>query len=205
MSDLKKSVLDCKKAIEENPNDATKYHNLGVTYTELGFYKDAIEAFKQAIHIDHSNANAHFYLGLSYLAIGDKSSILNEYKILKDLNINLAKKLIKKQNDFYKANKKLAVYFHSERTKDELGKLWVNEMIARKLCNFCSLKIIRQKAKRKGLIVSSFPHCGKLQMATSGTDIYVHSKDINLEKLSEKEREKYFVAWFMEIGDHCEC
>ncbi|MBU4349483.1 methionine adenosyltransferase domain-containing protein, partial [bacterium] len=235
----KAEILNCKKVIEENPNDATAYYNLGFTYIKLSLYKDAIEAYKQAIRINPDDANAynnlgiaygklslykdaieahkqairiipddvhaHYGLGLASFLIGDKSSALNEYKILKDLDINLANQLMKGQNDFNKLNKKLGVYYNSERTNDELGKLWVNEMIALKLCNFCSLKIIRDKAERKGLIVSSFPNCGKLQMATPETNIYVHSKDTNLEKLSEKEREKYFVACFMEIGDHCEC
>ena len=203
---VKDAIEVYKQAIRINPDDANAYNNLGIAYGRLSLYKDAIEAYKQAIRIDPDHVYSHYGLGLASFLIGDESSALNEYKILKDLDINLANQLMKGQNDyFHKLNKKLGIYHNSERTNDELGKLWVNEMIARKLCNFCSLKIIRDKAGRKGLIVSSFPDCDKLQMATPGTNIYVHSKDTNLEKLSEKEREKYLVAWFMEIGDHCEC
>ena len=56
-------------------------------------FEDAIEPFKQAISIDPSNAFYHFYLGGSYVEIGNKSSALDEYKILKNLDIDLANKL----------------------------------------------------------------------------------------------------------------
>jgi tetratricopeptide (TPR) repeat protein len=59
----------------------------------LGLYKDAIEACKQAIYIDPDYVYSHFVLGLSYFLIGDKSSALNEYKILKNLDINKANEL----------------------------------------------------------------------------------------------------------------
>ena len=53
----------------------------------------AIEAYKQAIRIDPDLAKPHLGLGLTYFLIGDKSSALNEYKILKNLDINLANEL----------------------------------------------------------------------------------------------------------------
>jgi len=69
------------------------YDNLALTYGRLGLHKEAIEAYKQAIRINPDLVNSHFNLGISYLLIGDKSSALNEYKFLKELDINLANKL----------------------------------------------------------------------------------------------------------------
>jgi len=43
--------------------------------------------------IDPSNADAHYGLGSTYFKIGDKSSALNEYKILRILDINIANEL----------------------------------------------------------------------------------------------------------------
>ena len=57
-------------------------------------YKDAIEAFKQAIRIDPDNVDAHYGLGVYYSLIEDKSSALNEYKILKELDIDTANELL---------------------------------------------------------------------------------------------------------------
>jgi len=86
-----------KQAIRIDPNNAhahyNSYYNLGIAYGQLGFYNDAVEAFKQAIRIDPDDADAHYNLGVTYILIGDRNSALNEYKILKELDIDLANKL----------------------------------------------------------------------------------------------------------------
>ena len=82
-----------KQAIRINPDDAKAYCNLGLPYARLGFYKDAIEAIKQAIRIDSDKAEFHFCLGCIYIGIGDRNLALSEYKILKELDIDWAKKL----------------------------------------------------------------------------------------------------------------
>jgi len=53
---------------------------LGVAYGGLGLYRDAIEAFKQAIRIDPDYADAHHGLGQAYLIIGNKNSALNRIR-----------------------------------------------------------------------------------------------------------------------------
>jgi len=49
-------------------------------------YREAVEAYKQAIRIKPDDADAHLSVGLSYLLLNDKGSALEEYKILKDLD-----------------------------------------------------------------------------------------------------------------------
>jgi len=56
-------------------------------------YKEAIEAYKQAIRITPDLANAHYNLGVAYLILNDRGSALEEYKILKELNPEMANKL----------------------------------------------------------------------------------------------------------------
>ncbi len=94
---LYKDAIEARKqAIRIDPNDAFDYYNLGEYYDHLGLYKEAIEAYKQAIRIDPDRvicAIFHFNLGLSYFLIGDNNSAVNEYKILKELNIDLANEL----------------------------------------------------------------------------------------------------------------
>jgi S1-C subfamily serine protease/Tfp pilus assembly protein PilF len=89
----KDAIEAYKQAIRIDPNNPTAYRFLGSAYMSLSLYKDAIEAYTQAIRIEPDNALAHLDLGFSYLGIGDKSSALNEYKILKNLDINFANKL----------------------------------------------------------------------------------------------------------------
>jgi tetratricopeptide (TPR) repeat protein len=59
----------------------------------LGRYNEAIESYKQAIRIKPDYAEAHLILGLAYIITGDKGSALDEYKILKEIDKELANKL----------------------------------------------------------------------------------------------------------------
>ncbi|MBA7535700.1 hypothetical protein ES705_27958 [subsurface metagenome] len=82
-----------KQTIRIDPDDSDTYHNMGVSYFKLDNYAKATEAFEQAIHINPYLAEAHFGLGRAFLMVGDKSLALDEYKVLKELDIDLANKL----------------------------------------------------------------------------------------------------------------
>jgi tetratricopeptide (TPR) repeat protein len=88
-----KAIEAYKQAIRINPDDAIAHCNLGFSYDQLDFHEDAREAYIQAIRIDPDYAEAHYYLGVDYLLIRDRNSAVNEYKILKELDIDLANKL----------------------------------------------------------------------------------------------------------------
>ncbi len=62
-------------------------------YGNLG--KSALEstAYKQAIRIDPDFVPAHFNIGVFYINEGRKDAALDEYKILKKLNKDLAENL----------------------------------------------------------------------------------------------------------------
>ena len=96
LKSYEKAIEAFKQAIRFDLNNTIAnyaYHNLGRDYIMLAYYAEAIEAFKQAIRIDPDFAEAHNYLGFTYLLIGDRNSALDEYKILKELDIYLANKL----------------------------------------------------------------------------------------------------------------
>ncbi len=88
-----KAIEAFKQEIRIDPNYAAVYHNLGLAYNVLGLYNDAIKAYREAIRIAPYYASAYYGLGLSYLKIVDKDLALDEYKILKELDIDLANKL----------------------------------------------------------------------------------------------------------------
>ncbi len=56
-------------------------------------YKETIDAFKQAIRIDPDYADAHYNLGYAYVSLNDRDFALEHYKILKNLNSELANEL----------------------------------------------------------------------------------------------------------------
>jgi len=91
----KEAIEAYKQAIRITPNNISyvAYYDLGVAYRSLGLYKEAIEACKQAIPLASDCPDARFELGFNCLQIGDKSSALNEYKILKELDIDKANEL----------------------------------------------------------------------------------------------------------------
>ncbi len=60
---------------------------------KLKTYTKAIEAYTRVIRINPDYAEAHYSLGVAYLLIRDRDSAINEYKILKELDIDLANEL----------------------------------------------------------------------------------------------------------------
>jgi len=72
---------------------AETYSVISNIYYECGMYKDSIECCKRAIRINPDYAKAHYGLGATYLEVGEKGMALEEYKILKDLDPQLAKDL----------------------------------------------------------------------------------------------------------------
>jgi hypothetical protein len=73
------------------------------------------------------------------------------------------------------------------------------------LCNYCSLKFIKNRAKRDGLKVTI------LRDATwgmGGVNVYVHPENVDIKALAggeDGERSKYREAWFMELSKDCAC
>ncbi len=83
-----------KKTIELSPTSAQGYLGLGIAYNILGFNDKAMEVLKKAVFINPGFAQARHALALCYLRKGDRASALEEYKILRDLDPDLADQLI---------------------------------------------------------------------------------------------------------------
>ena len=75
----------------------TKLFNAGPVWKDiplvLSSFTEAVEEYKQAIRIKPDDAGTHYVMGLTYLLLGDRGGALDEYKILKDLDRDLANKL----------------------------------------------------------------------------------------------------------------
>ncbi len=90
------AVLAYQKAIEIHPEFPEAIFNLGVIHGELGNARDEMQAYQKVIRINPDFAPAHFAMGQAYLQQGDKAAALDQYKILKNLDDQLAEKLFKK-------------------------------------------------------------------------------------------------------------
>ncbi len=93
MADLPAAIAAFQQAIKIDHSFEAAYVNLGKACAQLGRFQESQDALKQAIKIDPDDDVAHYGLGLAYLELGDKSAALEEYKILKKLNPELAEKL----------------------------------------------------------------------------------------------------------------
>lgn len=89
----KEGIEAMKQAIRINPDNAEYHYALGLSYLNIRDYDKSAESFRQAIRLKPDYIDAHYALGLYYLALGDKGSTLEEYKILKTLNLQKANEL----------------------------------------------------------------------------------------------------------------
>ena len=81
------------QAVSIDPDLAEAYGAMGWAYHKLGRVQEEVGAYEQAVRIRPDYAEAHLYLGAAYLHMGDRASAVAEYRILKNLNTALAKKL----------------------------------------------------------------------------------------------------------------
>ncbi|HEY0081062.1 MAG TPA: tetratricopeptide repeat-containing serine protease family protein [Pyrinomonadaceae bacterium] len=84
-----------QQAIRLRPNSFEAYNKLGDAYYYAANYTKAIEAYKQAVRLRPDLGEPHYNLGMTYLEIGDRASVVNEISILKTLDAELHKKLLR--------------------------------------------------------------------------------------------------------------
>ena len=89
----REAVKAFKDAIKLKPNDAEAQYGLGFANFRMGRFRDAADAFKKATVLQPTMAKAHYGLGLAYQELGMDKQLVEEYRILENLDRALAKKL----------------------------------------------------------------------------------------------------------------
>jgi len=74
------------------------YRAMALIYFRRDRFQEAVEPFKQAIALA-PQGTMHLNLGLTYLKLGDKTSAMEQYRLLKERNSILAAQLLKQIND----------------------------------------------------------------------------------------------------------
>jgi len=82
-----------KEAIRIQFDYAEAHLDLGAAYFYESRLEEAVVSYQQAIRLKPSLAEAHLNLGMAYLRLGDRGSAIEEYRILKDLDKELANRL----------------------------------------------------------------------------------------------------------------
>lgn len=79
-SKFEDAIKQYRKALEEFPDNADIYYNLGVAFYELGNMDDAIEMFNRAGGLRDMDSGVHYNLGVSYGETGMWKKAIREYK-----------------------------------------------------------------------------------------------------------------------------
>jgi len=84
---------DC---VKKSPNKQRPHYNLGNEFSRQGKYQEAVFHLSEALRIKPNLAATHYNLGNVYLIIGNRELAIEEYKILKAMNSDLANTLYQK-------------------------------------------------------------------------------------------------------------
>jgi type IV pilus assembly protein PilF len=84
------AIKELKKAISLDPNYSEAYNFLGVIYSGMGKWDEAIEAFEKALSniLYDTPAFAHYNMGWAYYRKGDYDSAIRQYKLAVANKIN---------------------------------------------------------------------------------------------------------------------
>ena len=93
-SSYEKAVETLREVVRIDPNDAYAYSMLGDAYWNCGRYEEAIAAYRQAMNLHIDDPHVRYQIALAYLKMGDKDSAMEEHKILKDMDEELANELL---------------------------------------------------------------------------------------------------------------
>jgi tetratricopeptide (TPR) repeat protein len=90
------AITHFTEVLHIKPHHTEVHYNLGLALAEQGKYREAIYNYSQALRIKPDFDQARFSLGLAYWMIGDRGSALEELRILKMNNPDLASTLSQK-------------------------------------------------------------------------------------------------------------
>ena len=79
-----------KGNIDLAPDDATAYRNRGLSYSDLGQYRRAIEDYDKAIELDPNDATAYYNRGLTYRRLGQYRRAIEDFDKAIELDPNFA-------------------------------------------------------------------------------------------------------------------
>jgi Flp pilus assembly protein TadD len=89
----REAIKAFRDSIKLNPDDAEAQYGLGFANFRMGRFRDAADAFKKAAVLQPRMAKAHYGLGLAYQELGMEKQLMEEYRVLENLDHTLAKKL----------------------------------------------------------------------------------------------------------------
>jgi tetratricopeptide (TPR) repeat protein len=88
--DYYSALIKYLEASRANPNSEYIYNKLGITYSQLKYYREATDAFQRSIGLNPKYAYSYNNLGSVYFAIDDKKRAERNFKRAIGLSPNVA-------------------------------------------------------------------------------------------------------------------
>lgn len=82
-----------QRILARDPDDALAHFNLGLLHARQGRHREAAAAFRRAAMLRRGFPPVHYFLGLSYLELGDPASAREQWRILKRFDPLQARRL----------------------------------------------------------------------------------------------------------------
>ncbi len=92
----RESAGACRRAIAKEPDNREALLCIGVADFHLGRFAEARQAFETVLEAEPDNPRARFGLGLTLLYMEDRDGAIQEYVVLKELDVALARDLYEK-------------------------------------------------------------------------------------------------------------
>jgi TonB family protein len=111
-----------KQSVDKNPEYAPAYANLGIAYSGLQRYKEAVAVFKMAIQIKPEvvDAEAYYQLGNSYSGLGKHEDALKAFK--QSLYVSRAEAIISEQQPSHRTPSAQDLHYSIGLAYNSLGR-----------------------------------------------------------------------------------
>jgi Tfp pilus assembly protein PilF len=93
LRDYKAAVESLTQALRFQPDDAEALVNLGYAYAGQKHYSKAFVFVRKAVSLEPNLVEAEALLGFLYLVTNDRSSAIQQYQVLKNLDVGAAQEL----------------------------------------------------------------------------------------------------------------
>ena len=91
LGDKESAISAYEDELRFTPNDESALVDLATLYLHNGQYAKALTRLQQAVRLDAKDTNAHWFLGITYLQMGNKPRARLVYQTLQQLHRDIAK------------------------------------------------------------------------------------------------------------------
>ncbi len=95
--ETQKALNDYSEAIKLNPNAVTIFFRIGLLNRKLKNYEESVKDFTKVIELDSSHADAYNERGWTYVHLGDKKKVLEDFKSAAKLGCQSARDFLDKK------------------------------------------------------------------------------------------------------------